>query len=80
MIAPFSEGWTGAQLMDVEPDRAEALKVEKGTGILVKRIFNDKTSTAALGGPERPAGPLMLQGDHGPVAFRNVRIKLLKAP
>jgi hypothetical protein len=37
-------------------------------------------TTAALGGPERPAGPLMLQGDHGPVAFRNLRIKLLKAP
>jgi 3-keto-disaccharide hydrolase len=32
-------------------------------------------TTAALGGPERPLGPLMLQGDHGPVAFRNVRIK-----
>jgi hypothetical protein len=23
---------------------------------------------------ERPVGPLMLQGDHGPVAFRNIRI------
>jgi len=25
--------------------------------------------------PEKPAGPLMLQGDHGPVAFRNITIK-----
>ena len=50
VIAPFTEGWTGAQLVDVEPDRAEALKVEKGTGILVKRIFDQKTSTAAQGG------------------------------
>jgi hypothetical protein len=33
-------------------------------------------TTAALGGAERPRGPLMLQGDHGPVAFRNIRIKL----
>jgi hypothetical protein len=24
---------------------------------------------------EKPTGPLMLQGDHGPVAFRNIRIK-----
>ncbi len=32
-------------------------------------------TTAALGGPERPLGPLMLQGDHGPVAFRNMRMK-----
>ncbi|MBI4604475.1 MAG: DUF1080 domain-containing protein [Planctomycetes bacterium] len=24
---------------------------------------------------ERPAGPLMLQGDHGPVAYRNIRVR-----
>jgi hypothetical protein len=34
-------------------------------------------TTAALGGPEQPRGPLMLQGDHGPVAFRNLRLKQL---
>ncbi|MBX9582197.1 MAG: DUF1080 domain-containing protein [Gemmataceae bacterium] len=28
--------------------------------------------------PETPTGPLMLQCDHGPVAFRNVRIKPAK--
>jgi putative membrane-bound dehydrogenase-like protein len=28
---------------------------------------------------EMATGPLMLQGDHGPVAFRNVRVKPLKA-
>jgi hypothetical protein len=27
---------------------------------------------------ERPTGPLMLQGDHGPVAYRNLRIKPLQ--
>ncbi len=26
---------------------------------------------------ERPAGPLMLQGDHGPVAYRNLRVRAL---
>ena len=26
---------------------------------------------------EKPTGPLMLQGDHGPVAYRNIRIKIL---
>lgn len=25
--------------------------------------------------PEKPTGPLMLQGDHGPVAYRNIRIR-----
>jgi hypothetical protein len=29
-------------------------------------------------GPEFAEGPLMLQGDHGPVAFRNVRIRATK--
>lgn len=34
------------------------------------------------GGPiennEKPMGPLMIQGDHGPVAFRNIRYKVIK--
>ena len=34
------------------------------------------------GGPvennEKPLGPLMIQGDHGPVAFRNVKYRLIK--
>ena len=34
-----------------------------------------KPTTSNLGGPEKSEGPLMLQGDHGPVAFRNVRIR-----
>jgi hypothetical protein len=28
---------------------------------------------------EKPTGPLLLQGDHGPVAFRNVRLRPLPA-
>ncbi len=27
-----------------------------------------------MSGPETPEGPLMIQGDHGPVAFRNFRV------
>ena len=30
---------------------------------------------AAMFGDEKPNGPLMLQGDHGPVAYRNIRIR-----
>lgn len=33
---------------------------------------------AGLGTQETPAGPFMLQGDHGPVAFRNIMVKPLK--
>lgn len=36
----------------------------------------------ATGGPiknnEEPTGPLMIQGDHGPVAFRNIQYHLVK--
>jgi hypothetical protein len=28
-------------------------------------------------GDEKPTGPVMLQGDHGPVAYRSVRIRPL---
>jgi type 1 glutamine amidotransferase len=31
---------------------------------------------ASLFNDEKPQGPLMLQGDHGPVAFRNIRLYL----
>ena len=32
---------------------------------------------AGMAGPEVSSGPLMLQGDHGPVAYRNIRIRAL---
>jgi hypothetical protein len=32
---------------------------------------------AAMFDKEKPTGPLMLQGDHGPVAYRNVRVSPL---
>jgi hypothetical protein len=53
----------------------------------VKVVHNGKTlhENVELTGPtrasawndEKPAGPLMLQGDHGPVAYRNIRIRPL---
>lgn len=51
----------------------------------VKVVHNGKTvhenvevtgpTRAASFGDEKPFGPLMLQGDHGPVAYRNLRLK-----
>jgi len=37
----------------------------------------DGPTRAAMPGDEAPIGPLMLQGDHGPVAYRNVILKPL---
>ncbi len=58
-------------------------KVEDGVFVLVK--LNGKTihenvevkgpTGGALEGGEKAKGPLMFQGDHGPVAYRNVRVK-----
>src|SRR6185295_2454187 len=54
----------------------------------VKVIHNGKTihenvevtgpTRSAMFDDEKTAGPLMLQGDHGPVAYRNIKIKPLK--
>ena len=39
-----------------------------------EKIEVKKGATGGALGGEVPAGPLMFQGDHGPVAFRNVKI------
>lgn len=46
------------------------------------RIHDNVEVPLPTGGPiennETPYGPLMIQGDHGPVAFRNIKYTLLK--
>ena len=39
-------------------------------------FFGEGGTRSGLDGPDRP-GPILLQGDHGPVAFRNIRIRRL---
>ena len=61
VLTPLNEGWIGAYLTDVDPDRAESMGVEKGKGVLVKRLFAD--GAAATGGLER--GDVIVKvGDH----------------
>jgi len=38
----------------------------------------DGPTRASMAGPEAPRGPIMLQGDHGPVAFRHIYVRALK--
>jgi Domain of Unknown Function (DUF1080) len=38
--------------------------------------FGEGCTRSGLEGPDRP-GPILLQGDHGPVAYRNILIRLL---
>lgn len=46
------------------------------------KIHDNVEVPQLTGGPiantEAPTGPLMIQGDHGPVALRNIRYKLMK--
>jgi hypothetical protein len=50
-------------------------------GVVVHRAFRCGGPTrAALERPEAPSNPIMLQGDHGPVAFRNIYMRALRDP
>jgi len=46
------------------------------------RIHDNVEVPEPTGGPiennEKPTGPIMIQGDHGPVAIRNIRYKLME--
>jgi hypothetical protein len=45
-------------------------------GVVVhENVEVDGPTRGAMPGPERPRGPLMLQGDHGPVGYRNIRLR-----
>jgi hypothetical protein len=52
----------------------------KHNGVLVHENYElDGPTRAAMDeNKEVHVGPLMLQGDHGPVAYRNIRMKLIK--
>jgi hypothetical protein len=70
----------------------QAPKFENGkkvkNGVFIKVTLNDivihenveviKSTGGGLTGKEVETGPLMFQGDHGPVAFRNVKIAAKK--
>lgn len=59
---------------------ARFLKVELNRKIVQWDVVVSSSTRAALLGRESATGPLMLQGDHGPVAFRNIVITPLNFP
>jgi len=58
---------------------AKFIKVVHNGTVIHENVEVKGPTTSALGGPEKARGPLMIQGDHGPVAIRNLRIKPLTA-
>ncbi|MCF7975286.1 MAG: DUF1080 domain-containing protein [Phycisphaerae bacterium] len=57
---------------------AEFLKVELNGQILHKNLVMTGPTPGGVTGKEAPTGPLMFQGNHGPVAYRNIVITPLK--
>src|SRR5262245_45416637 len=53
------------------PELQVQLREEKGKYV---GFFGEGGTRSGLDGPDRP-GPILLQGDHGPVAYRNLRIR-----
>jgi hypothetical protein len=54
---------------------ARFVKVIHNGKVIHENVEVKGPTTASLGGAEKTLGPLMLQGDHGPVAFRNILLK-----
>ncbi|NOY57975.1 MAG: DUF1080 domain-containing protein [Calditrichaeota bacterium] len=57
---------------------AKFIKVVQNGQIIQENVEVSGPTRSAAFLDEQPLGPLMLQGDHGPVAYRNVRIRPLK--
>ena len=57
---------------------AKFLKVELNGQGLHKNLEMPKQTPGGVAGKEAPTGPLMFQGNHGPVAYRNIIVRPLK--
>jgi hypothetical protein len=57
---------------------AKFLSVKLNGKEIHKDVEAPKPTGSEISSKEVPTGPIMLQGDHGPVAFRNLRIKETK--
>lgn len=53
---------------------AKFIKVVHNGTVVHENVEVTGPTRAAAYADEKPTGPLMLQGDHGPVAYRNVRL------
>jgi len=59
---------------------ARFIKVVHNGQVIHENVESPRPTCAAHRLDEKPTGPLMVQGDHGPVAYRNVRVKLIDLP
>lgn len=59
----------------IKTEPAQFVKVIHNGTIIHENVIVTGPTRAAAFEDERPVGPLMLQGDHGPVAYRNLTIR-----
>lgn len=57
---------------------AKFVKVVHNGKVVHENVEVTGPTRAAAFGDEKPTGPLMLQGDHGPVAYRKLRLRPIK--
>ncbi len=73
--------WFRAPRFDANGKKIENAKfirvVHNGLSIQ-NNVEVDGPTRAAMEIPEAPANPIMLQGDHGPVAYRNIYVRPLR--
>jgi hypothetical protein len=57
---------------------AQFLKVVHNGKVVHENVELTGPTRATLWEDEKPTGPIRLQGDHGPVAYRNLRVKAIE--
>jgi sugar phosphate isomerase/epimerase len=59
-------------------ENAKFVKIELNGQVLHENLEMTGPTPGGVTGKEAPTGPLMLQGNHGPVALRNIMLKPIK--
>ena len=54
--------------------KAKFIKVTLNDVVLHENVEMEKNTPGGVTGKEMAEGPIMFQGDHGPVAFRNIKV------
>jgi len=54
--------------------KAKFIKITLNGKVIQENVEVEGSTGGGVTGKEAPKGPLMLQGDHGPVAYRNIKI------
>lgn len=59
-------------------ENARFISVKQNGVLIHENVSLNGSTRGGLTGQEKARGPILLQGDHGPVAFRNFRVKPIK--